>query len=341
MVKALFKRYAGRGALVLGIGGGGDVASAALLYRAISSYGIRAALGGVVWEWLTVDPVPGPVGVWELVGGKPAGPSLAWLDGETRARRDGRLIRPQLSLLCGFLGVRGLMVDINEGVDVVVSGLAGLCRGLNIDLVIGLDVGGDVLAVGGEPNLWSPLADQYMLAVLAGLAERGLKTLLAVHGPGADGELSQDYILKRLRSLKARGAYLGARGLTLPDVEFMERVLQVVRTEAGWMPILAFKGEWGQKPIRRGTRKAAVNLLTTLTLILDAYTVYQDARLAKAIRKAESLEEANQILNSMGIYTELNLEKDLYPLYRKGVEITGDLVLNVRRKGIEKLRKAL
>ena len=290
---------------------------------------------------MAIDPVPGPVRVCELVGAEAVGSSLAWLSEETRARRGGRLINPQLSLLCGFLGVRGLMVDINVGVDLLVSDLSKLCEEKGIGLVFGLDVGGDVLAVGGEKNLWSPLADQYMLAVLAGLAERGVRTVLAVHGPGADGELSQQYILERLRSLAARGAYLGARGLTRSDVDFMEDVLQVAHTEAGWMPILAFKGEWGRKPIRRGTRKATLNLITTLTLFLDAYTVYQDASLAKAIRRAESLEEANKILNSMGIYTELDLEKDLYPLYQKGVEITGDLVLNIRRKGIEKLRRGM
>ena len=49
-----------------------------------------------------------------------------------------------------------LHIDISEGVAGAVAGLEAATAMLGIDLLVGIDVGGDSLAQGGEPGLRSP-----------------------------------------------------------------------------------------------------------------------------------------------------------------------------------------
>ena len=61
--------------------------------------------------------------------------------------------------------------------------------------------------------------------------------------------------------------------------------------------------------------------------------------MAKAIVRARNLEEANKTLNQMGIYTELDLEKDEYNVYLKNKKLTKNIILKIRRDGIKKLKQ--
>ena len=70
----------------------------------------------------------------------------------------------------------------------VVDGLELALKEFKADLLVGLDVGGDSLAQGGEKGLRSPLADSVMLAASAELEKQGVKTLWGVFGYGSDGE---------------------------------------------------------------------------------------------------------------------------------------------------------
>ena len=47
-------------ALVIGVGGGGDVAGALATARFLEFCGLRFTLGGLSWERNVYDPVPGP-----------------------------------------------------------------------------------------------------------------------------------------------------------------------------------------------------------------------------------------------------------------------------------------
>ena len=87
---------------------------------------------------------------------------------------------------------------------------------LGCDLLVCVDVGGDVLARGGEPGLASPLCDAVMVAAALRIAGR-VKPLLAVIGPGCDGELTAAEVLERVAELARAGAWLGAWGVTPRD----------------------------------------------------------------------------------------------------------------------------
>jgi hypothetical protein len=47
-------------ALVLGVGGGGDIVGALATARFLEFCGLRFFLGGLPWERFVYDPVPGP-----------------------------------------------------------------------------------------------------------------------------------------------------------------------------------------------------------------------------------------------------------------------------------------
>lgn len=325
--------------LVVGIGGGGDVASAYLVYSWLKMLRSRPALGGVVWERFWVDPVPGPVALSELDPVEPAGRGLGWVSSRTVARRGGRLVRPQLARVAGLAGGRGLAIDLWLGPRELGRELARLAAELEVSAVIGVDVGGDVLAVGTEEGLWSPLADQVMLACLAELEGEGVRSMLAIHGLGVDGELPTDYLVHRLGVVASRGAYLGALGMGPEGASRLQEAVDRVVTEAGALALAAFRGEEGARALRRATRRARLSIVSSLTFLVDPAGLAELSPMAKAVSSAASLEEANDRLHELGVYTELDLERGMYKLLREGGRVTRRDVLALKREGVRRLRE--
>ena len=70
-------------ALVLGIGGGGDVVGALAVARLCESLGTPFVLGGVAWERMPIDPHPGPRPVAEIRGGRQVGEAAVLAGPET------------------------------------------------------------------------------------------------------------------------------------------------------------------------------------------------------------------------------------------------------------------
>jgi hypothetical protein len=77
------------------------------------------------------------------------------------------------------------------------------------------------------------------------------------------------------------------------------------------MAIRCFRGDTGTATIRRGLRTVPLSPLGALTFFLDPRaSVDSAARLAKAVMDTSSLEEANDVLNGLGVRTELDLERE-------------------------------
>lgn len=77
-------------ALFFAVGGGGDVASAAMLALATRRLGVKAYVASVAWERFIIDPVPGPIRLVEIVGGRQLGEYSMLVNGDARALRGGR-----------------------------------------------------------------------------------------------------------------------------------------------------------------------------------------------------------------------------------------------------------
>jgi len=294
--------------LVIGIGGGGAVVGALATAETCRLYhGAAPVVGGMTWERMVIDPLPGPRSLDEVEGGRRISECVLAADPSTRANG----VPFAESRMAEFLGEATLLVDPHGGPAVVAEGLAAAAAQLDRDLVVFLDVGGDALAHGGEPGLASPLCDAVMMAAAARLAATDLPVLGAVFGVGCDGELTPREVLERVSEVAAAAGLAGVRGLTEPVARRLEQAVEVVPTEASAMAIRCFRGDTGTTTIRRGRRTVPLSPIGALTFYLDPVAaVGSAARLASAVMDAGSLEEANDLLNALGVRTELDLERE-------------------------------
>ncbi len=291
---------------VFGIGGGGDVVSAIPTWRYAKLLGCDAILGGVVWERLAVDPNPGPTPTSCLVNAKALCETAAVVSRDTVARRNGTEYKPQVARVAEALGVETIALDISRGAHGLVEALKAIGDEYGVDVFIGIDVGGDVLASPLDDYVWSPLADAIGLAALT-----EVNGVLGVAGPGVDGELPQHVVLQRISAVARKGGLLGARGLSPEDADVLSKVLEYAHTEASRIPLLAFKGFYGETSIRRGYRTVIVNPVSALTFYLDARTANEINVMARAVAGTKSIDEARKRLHALGVFTELDLEEEL------------------------------
>jgi hypothetical protein len=295
-------------ALVIGVGGGGDVVGALAAARFLEFLGLNFTLGGLSWERSVYDPIPGPRQLSEVKNVRVLHP-FAWMANEDSQTDTGVAFAE--SRMAAAIVREVLLLDINGGVRGVVDALETAMERLNIDLLVGIDVGGDSLAQGHEAGLRSPLADSVMLAAFAELEQRGRRVVWGVFGYGSDGELSADEIERALSRIAAAGGLLGAWGLTADITAELEKVVKTVPTEASAIPLECFRGAWGEREIRNGLRTVKLTPLTTLIIFMSAAKLYETlSHPAQAIRRSTSLDEANRALHELGIYTELDFERD-------------------------------
>ena len=263
-------------------------------------------LGGVAWERSPIDPRPGPRSLAEIDGGRPLGSAAVLADAET-VSSDG--IRFAESRMAEHLAKPILLLDITGGPPATARGISEAARELGCDAVVFIDVGGDVLAHGDEQGLASPLCDAIMLAAATQL-DPELTAIGAVYGPGCDGELTPAEVLERIDDLSSADALLGAWGLTPSACELVESAAATVPTEASVQAVRCARGERGTATIRSGRRTVELTPIGALTFFFDPQkAVASVAPLAHAVAPAASLEEAHDALASLGVSTELELER--------------------------------
>jgi hypothetical protein len=294
-------------ALIIGMGGGGDVVGALALSELCESLGTEWELGGVAWERTPIDPHPGPRPLAEIEGGRVLGGAVVLADAETTTPEGAHFAEARMA---AHLGRPTVLLDIANGPVGAAAGIKLAARELGCDLVIVLDVGGDVLATGSEPGLASPLCDAVVLAA-ATLVAPELPALGAVYGPGCDGELTPAEVLARVEELEAAGALLGTWALTPRACERVEAAAELVQTEASLMAVRCARGERGPVPIRGGRRTVELTSSGALTFLFDPQAaVPRAAPLAAVVREARGIEEAREALAAVGIKTELDLERE-------------------------------
>ena len=294
--------------LIIGIGGGGDVVGAlAVAEHCRLFHGANPIVGGVTWERTPVDPQPGPRRVDEIDNALLLAPGVMAASGQTAIRSSGVLFAE--SRVAGMLGVQTVLVDVTLGPAAIAEGLEAAAQTMGCDLIVFLDVGGDALAHGDEPGLGSPLCDAVMLAAADLLAERGVPVLGALFGTGCDGELTPSEVLERLAEVGVAGGLAGAVGLTPEVATLIEQAVETVPTEASAQAVRAFRGVSGDVPIRDGRRTVHLSAIAAVTFFfLISAAVRSAARLALAVRDAADLGEANAILRSLNVRTELDWE---------------------------------
>jgi hypothetical protein len=298
--------------LVIGIGGGGDVVGALATAETLRlRQGAAPIVGGVSWERRPIDPEPGPRSSAEIEDARELASGVLLAGAATRVRASG--VRFAESHMAELLGEQTVLVDGTCGPRTLAAGLGGAVGALGCDLVVFADVGGDVLAHGDEPGLGSPLCDAMLLAAAEHLRRTGdVPVLAAIFGIGCDGELTPAEVRARLDAVERAGG-LGRAPLTMDDAVAarLERAVEVVPTEASAQALRAHRGERGEVKIRDGRRSVELTADAPLTFFFDTEAAIASAgRLAAAVLDADDLEHANQLLNALGVRTELDGERE-------------------------------
>jgi hypothetical protein len=293
--------------LVLGMGGGGDVVGALATARLCQALGAEFVLGGVAWERWPVDPHPGPRPMREIRGGRPLSEATVLADERTTTPTGVAFAE---SRMAGYICSDTVLVDVWGGPPAIAAGLEETCRRLACDLVVLLDVGGDVLGHGTEPGLASPLCDAVMLAAGLELSAE-MPVICGVYGAGCDGELTPAEVSERLAEVARAGAMLGSWGLTPALCEQIEAAAAVVPTEASLLAVRCARGDTGWAEIRGGRRRVELTPAAAITNYFDPVRAGDGGcnPLASAVRNAAGLEEAEAILAERGIRTELAYER--------------------------------
>src|SRR5947199_10745076 len=109
--------------LILGIGGGGDVVGALAVAEHCRLYhGADPIVGGVSWERLPIDPVPGPRAEADIEGASPIAPGVIAATAETTVSdTDMRFDEAHLAQL---LAVQTVLVYVTVRPQLLAAGLA-------------------------------------------------------------------------------------------------------------------------------------------------------------------------------------------------------------------------
>ncbi|MCI0481279.1 MAG: DUF1152 domain-containing protein, partial [Candidatus Dadabacteria bacterium] len=158
-----------RKAMLIGVGGGGDIVGTIPTADLLGMFGIECVFGGLSWERSVIDPMPGPRKFDEVRNARRLN-DVVWFANEDTVTSTG--VRFAESGVAEVLGKETLLIDIHPGPAAVAEGILHAAGELGADLIIGIDVGGDLLALGNEPGLMSPLADSIMTAAFATLEKR-------------------------------------------------------------------------------------------------------------------------------------------------------------------------
>ncbi|WP_338603610.1 DUF1152 domain-containing protein [Sulfolobus tengchongensis] len=326
-------------AFIFGIGGGGDVVSALIAYNYMKKLGYEVLLGAVVWERYVEDPLPGPICYNDLRNAVPINDSIYEVKIDTYAVRANKRIIPQLVRVISSLNfIKAYGICINYGVKGLYSSLKDFINKEQIDVVIGVDAGGDVLAKGCEDTLGSPLIDFISLASLVKLEEEGYRVTLGVIGSGSDGELPHDYFLRRISEIASLNGLLDIKGYDKETANLVERVLSNVNTEASRIPFEAFRGLYGEVNIRNGTRRVFVSPISAVMFFLDPIKVVETSLLYELVKDSSSIDDANRNLNEVGIYTEYDFENDLYRKFGLNAPyVSADEINRIKTEGKKRL----
>lgn len=278
------------------------------------------AVGHIPWERFVVDPTPGPVPLDSFREVVKVSEGVVLATPRSFVERGGRRFRTQGICVAEALARSVYVVDAYRRPSELAKAL------LQFGRVVGVDVGGDVLGVGCEETLGSPLADAFGLATLAYVAQFGGEAELVVMSPSADGELSREYVMSRIAEAARLGGFLGSVGLSQSQLGLLSSLVGRCVTEASAVAARAAAGEYGELPLRGGVRRVHVDACATVGFRLRPEAVLRLNKAARVVYEADvPVDKAAPLLMEHGIPTEYHLEE----LLASGVDV-GEAVRRLR-----------
>ncbi len=285
--------------LLVAAGGGGDALGALVVHRLLDEPGPPAAVMTFAWERLRVDPIPGPRSIADFRGLTNIGHHNALITEQTRPVPPSGSTLPRLA---AEIDVPLLLLDPSHGAVGLRQQVAEAVQLLEVDAVHIVDIGGDILAVGDEPDLRSPLADTLALCACLDLT---VPVDVLVAGAGLDGELHADYIRQRVDELKGRT--IGR--VTEDHTHRASTLLEWHPSEATALLTAAAQGLLGTVELRDRGTPLTIDEDSPLVYCLDLIAVRDTNRLAATLCKSTSLDAAENIVLGLCGSSEIDYER--------------------------------
>jgi hypothetical protein len=287
------------GTLMVAAGGGGDALASLLVSGQLTGVARTPIVASYSWDRRLLDPSPGPRFATDFVGARRLTSKTVEVTRGSRLRAGGV---STLGLLAEATSARFALMDPSCGALGMREQVIELIERFSFESVLLVDVGGDLMGVGTEPTLRSPLADALALASLADLP---VPVRVAVAGPGLDGELSAPYVRARCREL---GGELAGR-LGNADVEPYLSVLAQHPSESTTLLAAAALGMVGRAEIRDGADLVSVTDASTEVYVLNGADLISGSPLAKELKASGSLAEAEATTRAICGRSELDYER--------------------------------
>jgi hypothetical protein len=288
--------------LFLGVGGGGDIVGAYAVARTLTARVRSPLVGGLSWERRPLDPVPRPRRIDEMEKAVPLSECVAWAGPETRVPNGVVFAESRLAACLGFPTV---IADPSGGATTLAVSLVDAARTLGSDMIVLVDVGGDVLAKGDERCLVSPLCDAICLA-MAPMLSPHVDVVGAIVGAGCDGELTLEELSGRLGLVAAANDGLESRSLTPQAIDSAAEVVEEIQTEASRFMLECARGSSGVRSIRDGARSVHLSPFGSIIFLFDPVLALEVAApLARAAAVGDFFEAADAI-RALGSRTEID-----------------------------------
>ncbi len=290
-------------ALVFGLGGSGDIVGSIPTARFLETNGVEVILGGLAWEPPPQDPQPGPRSFATIEGLDLVSETVGIVTAATRTTDAASFTE---TTVAEYVDNQVVLLDITKGLSGLRQGINTAANTLDIDLVVGVDAGGDALAHGNEPGLRSPIADGLGVATLTTINPQ---TMLGVIGYGSDGELTHAELQRRISAIASRDGLLGAWGITPAIRDELTTILEHVQTEASRIPVTAATGTFGSQSIRNGAVTVEATPLAPITMYFDPEVIAATSDIVTAVEGTTDLAAATAAIESLGIQTEFESEQ--------------------------------
>jgi hypothetical protein len=323
VIEKILGSYRGQKVLVIGIGGGGDVVGTLPTCFELERLGATVIPAGITWKRVVHDPLALPRALSDFINLDQVNRCIGFSNPNTQTHDGIVHIEARLSRSMGGRAIG--MIDVSFGIAALRECLKECCTQRGIDAIIGIDAGGDVLCMGNEPTIESPLIDQILLATLCGMD----RSLLGVFGFGSDGEFPLSLLPRRFEELVQAGAYRGTIPIAWDDMPRMVELLKDAPTESSRLPVEVAQGLSPERldqllqmmnvsspdlseasgrerviMMRSGTRQATLSDLTAVTMFFDPQKVFISSRFAGICNESFMLTELHEAFSGAGITTE-------------------------------------
>jgi hypothetical protein len=195
-----------------------------------------------------------------------------------------------------------VLLDPSNGAVGLRRQLRSLTHTTNVEQIVVLDVGGDILGTGDEQTLRSPLADAL---VLAASDEQAVPVDVQVVGAGLDGELAATTVHDYERVLG--GQYV--HRLTRARAQDILRILEWHPSEATALTAGAAMELRGKAEIRQDGQIVELTDRSTDVCSVDHSRALGHSRPAQAVHDSRSLDEAEEAVRAVCGRSELDQER--------------------------------